>query len=692
MDDCLRSVSSEAKAVELIEGLRQSCKKGGFRLTRFTSNRRAVLESIPEDKRSKEVKSITLDCDNLPVERALGIQWCVQSDSFGFRIVVNSRPFARRGVLSTVSSIFDPLGFIAPFTLLAKKLLQDLCRSEDLEWDDDIPEDYRTKWLRWCAELPMLEQFHINRCHKPPDFGPVVSRQLHLFSDASTMGYGCVAYLRLRDDADRIHCSFLMGKARLTPAKAVTVPRLELTAATVSVRLGQMLYEELEVKPETIIYHTDSTTVLRYIGNERKRFQIFVANRVQLIRDYTSPMQWKYVDASSNPADDASRGLSAAGLLQQKRWINGQQFMWKLETEWPQQPFPVGEVPDHDPEVRKVEIKGVDDCCMPLTIQEFEEAEIAILRFVQSQSFSKEFEALRQVSGKDDGDQRGRTKQKKMVLKKASSLTRLDPFVHKGLIRVGGRLGRADDLSQEMKHPVILPRKSHVTNSIIKHLHERLAHAGRGHTLAKLREKYWITGANAAVRHMIANCVTCRRNRAPVTEQKMADLPKDRVTPAPPFIYTGVDYFGPYMIKEGRKELKRYGCLFTCLASRAVHIETANSLETDSFIQALRRFIARSGPIREFRSDNLTNFVAAKAEWERQIRTTRKVLTVRLHEHGSRHSCSKVVKVLHVHFDTEMYREVQLLECSVVKIEYLSKFLEYHNNNLSTCPTYLHFC
>ncbi|XP_058948378.2 uncharacterized protein [Pocillopora verrucosa] len=153
----------------------------------------------------------------------------------------------------------------------------------------------------------------------------------------------------------------------------------------------------------------------------------------------------------------------------------------------------------------------------------------------------------------------------------------------------------------------------------------------------------------------------------------MADLPKDRVTPAPPFTYTGVDYFGPYMIKEGRKGLKRYGCLFTCLASRAVHIETANSLETDSFIQALRRFIARRGAIREIWSDNGTNFVGAKTElqqavyemnneqirsrlhlegtdwifnppsashmggiWERQIRTTRKVLTVLLHEHGSR--------------------------------------------------------
>ena len=168
------------------------------------------------------------------------------------------------------------------------------------------------------------------------------------------MGYESVAYLHLQDDSNHIHCSFLMGKSRLTPTNVVTVPRLELTAATVSVRVGQMLYEELEVKPEAITYHTDFKTVLRYIGNEQKRFQIFVANRVQLIRDFTSPKQWRFVDTNSNPADDASRGLSAVGLLQQQRWTSGPQFLWESETEWPQQPFPVGEVPDNDPEVRKV--------------------------------------------------------------------------------------------------------------------------------------------------------------------------------------------------------------------------------------------------------------------------------------------------------------------------------------------------
>lgn len=154
----------------------------------------------------------------------------------------------------------------------------------------------------------------------------------------------------------------------------------------------------------------------------------------------------------------------------------------------------------------------------------------------------------------------------------------------------------------------------------------------------------------------------------------MADLPKDRVTPAPPFTFTGVDYFGSYIVKDGRKEVKRYGALFTCLASRAVHIEISNSLDADSLIiQALRRFIARRGTVKMIRSDNGTNFVGAEAElreaikemdherikdklrktevewvfnppaasnfggvWERQIRTTRKVLSGLLTEHGQR--------------------------------------------------------
>ena len=231
-----------------------------------------------------------------------------------------------------------------------------------------------------------------------------------------------------------------------------------------------------------------------------------------------------------------------------------------------------------------------------------------------------------------------------------------------GVLRVGGRLRRAD-MDNDAKFPILLPRKCHVTELIIRELHEDLGHAGRNHILSVLREKYWVIKSNSTVRGFLSKCVTCKKIRGNTYEQKMADLPCERVTPSAPFCHTGVDCFGPFTIKEGRKSLKRYGVLFTCLASRAIHIEIANSLDTDSFINALRRFIARRGSIKTLKSDNGTNFVGAKRElqkavsemdqdliehylskeeiewsfnppgashmggiWERQIRTVRKVL------------------------------------------------------------------
>ena len=145
VDDCLRSVSTEVRAKEQIDGLRHVCAKGIFRLTKFMCNRRSVLESIPEEERSKDVKTLDLNYDELPIERALGVQWCVESDTFRFRITNKDKPLTRIGILSIVSSIYDPLGFAAPFTLRAKKLLHDLCKDEKLGWDDELTESYRNR-------------------------------------------------------------------------------------------------------------------------------------------------------------------------------------------------------------------------------------------------------------------------------------------------------------------------------------------------------------------------------------------------------------------------------------------------------------------------------------------------------------------------------------------------------------------
>ena len=300
--------------------------------------------------------SLDIGQDSLPIERALGVQWFVETDAFGFKITPKDKPATRRGILSIISSIYDPLGFVAPFILPAKKLLQNLCREANIGWDDIIPDQYKVEWFRWFNQLPLLEKITVNRCYKPPGFGRITSKHIHIFSDASSTGYGSCAYLRLTDHHGKMHCSFLFGKARLAPIKATSVPRLELTAATVSVRIGQLLSKELDIDQADITYYTDSTTVLRYIGNEQKRFHVFVANRVQLIRDCSTPSQWKYVSSTQNPADDASRGLDATALINDQRWIKGPNFLWEKEEEWPSPPscFTSEPIPDDDPEVKRL--------------------------------------------------------------------------------------------------------------------------------------------------------------------------------------------------------------------------------------------------------------------------------------------------------------------------------------------------
>ena len=219
------------------------------------------------------------------------------------------------------------------------------------------------------------------------------------------------------------------------------------------------------------------------------------------------------------------------------------------------------------------------------------EAECKILQIIQEDAFSDEIAVLKSARVKGN---EAPMKKENTEVKKTSRLYRLDPMISEdGLVRVGGRLGKSSGLSEELKHPVILPKKGHVTTLIIRDAHERTAHGGRGITLCELRNRFWIINANSATRFYISRCVACRRLRSKPSEQKMADLPLDRITPEGPFLHCGVDYFGPFLILERPKELKRYGVILTCLASRAVHIETANSLDTDACINALRRFIAR---------------------------------------------------------------------------------------------------
>ncbi|XP_063615371.1 uncharacterized protein LOC134788408, partial [Penaeus indicus] len=296
VDDGLTSLPTTAEAIALIRNSKALCSKGGFKLHKFLSNKKEVLEAISLEEKAKSFKNLDLSSEALPIERTLGVEWCIESDTFQFRISINDKPITRRGILSTVSSVFDPMGMVSPFILIGKRILQTLCQ-DGVDWDDDISDNLKQQWRRWRDDLIQLKELKIPRCYKPDVFRKVKSLELHHFSDASQHGYGQCSYLRQVSEQGQVHCALVMSKSRVTPLKPITVPRLELTAAVVAVRISSMLRKELGYQEVKEYFWTDSKVILGYISNEAKRFHVFVANRVQHIKDHSSMEQWKFVES-----------------------------------------------------------------------------------------------------------------------------------------------------------------------------------------------------------------------------------------------------------------------------------------------------------------------------------------------------------------------------------------------------------
>lgn len=677
VDDGVTSVASAEEAVQVAREARQLCASGGLRLHKFISNDKVVLDSIPISERAIEVKAFDLNFDDTPLERALGIHWHIDSDRFRFSVDLKDQPATRRGILSTVASLYDPLGFIAPFVLSGKLVLQEMCRN-GTGWDDPLPKELQPRWEHWKADLMNLEKINIPRCYVPANFGKVIKRELHHFSDASNSGYGQCSYLRVTNEEGNIHCALVIGKSRVAPIKVQTIPRLELTAAVISVAMSNMLKQELEYADIEEHFWTDSQVVLGYINNEARRFHTFVANRVQKIHLSSTPQQWRYVHTNENPADYASRGLNAGEILTSS-WLTGPRFLWKKDIP------PVADIDTAlmtgDPEVRQAQTLSAETTEVTLSdrlskLSSWSGAVQAVARLVRRAKGDKsighstvaERENAKRIIIKDlqrntyTGDIK--LLSKGAQLSPSSKLYHLDAFVdQEGILKVGGRLCDAP-LPSSVKHPVIIPKDHRITKMIISQCHENVKHQGKGLTINEIRSQgYWIPGMGRAVASHVHHCVTCRKLRRPTEEQRMADLPSERTNPSPPFTYCGMDCFGPFVTKQGRKEHKRYGLLFTCFSSRAIHIEMLNDMSTDAFINGLRCFVALRGAVRQIKCDQGTNFVGAKNElknalkeidadrltvflaekqcdfvlnaphsshaggvWERQIRTVRNVL------------------------------------------------------------------
>ena len=566
VDDMLRALKNEEIAIKVAKSSMSLLACGGFKLTKFMSNSRRVLEAVPVERRA--LPDLDLSLDQLPIERTLGVHWNVEDDAFCFKIKPCDKPNTMRGVLSCVSSFYDPMGFAAPVLLPAKQILQ-VCWRRKMKWDDFLENDLLKSWINWKSLLPLMTQISIPRCfYRLPDHDDAVV-ELHYFCDASEIGYGTVSYLRIIYSDGTINCSFVMGKSRNAPIRSPTIPRIELQRALLAVRMNKMIKDELDITVHETYFWTDSMIVLSYIRNTTKRFQTYVANRVNEIRESTDPSQWRHCPGSLNPADDCSRGLDPQQYIEQERWLRGPEFLSNPRDTWPDEP--IQEIPDSELEIKKKRttcatrlqttvspllyelLERYSDwlkllkyvawlCkykawlkngkrleCNILTVDDLTLAKRTIVSLVQHQSFPEELQDLKR---KDKTGQR---------VKKSSSIVKLKPMLgENGLLRVSGRISEAPS-TFDSKHQMILPQNHHVTTLIIRFNHQKLGHCGQEQLLSRLREEFWIVKGRATIKRVISKCIPCRKRYSVRMTQEMAELPKVRLTPfEPPFTNTGM--------------------------------------------------------------------------------------------------------------------------------------------------------
>ncbi|KAG7295504.1 hypothetical protein JYU34_021711 [Plutella xylostella] len=186
-----------------------------------------------------------------------------------------------------------------------------------------------------------------------------------------------------------------------------------------------------------------------------------------------------------------------------------------------------------------------------------------------------------------------------------------------GIIRVGGRLEQSS-YNYDKKHPILLHHSHTLTILIMRGEHIRLMHAGPQLLLSSVRERYWPTHGKIVANKVVRECITCFRNSPKIYSPIMGNLPRSRVTPAPPFLTTGIDYAGPFAVRDkrgrGYRSYKCYIAIFICFSTKAIHLELVSGLETQLFLSALRRFTSRRGIPKTIVSDNSTTFHGANNE------------------------------------------------------------------------------
>lgn len=658
MDDFLCGGSTIENTQNTCRQLVQLLEKGHFKLHKWATNEPKVLEFVQSEQtqtnNTNQQSQTTNTYDLAPdqVTKTLGIRWESKNDLFSVA-VPSPKDFkvTKRNVLSVIAQIYDPLGVLAPTTIIAKIFIQDVWKLKLGGWDDTLPSDMQSRWLDFYQHIIHLHNINIPRYY----FTDIPTETMLVgFCDASQKAYGACLYIRGSYPNKQATCNLVMSKTKVAPIKTQSLPRLELCGALLLAKLVKRLLDAYnnKFKIDNTFLYTDSLIVLHWIKAPYRKLHTYVSHRLMEILELTNDNMWNYVHTKTNSADLLTRGVAPQNLKQHKTWWNGPEWLIQDPKYWPSS---TPQVSDTDKQTEMVSChlsstptnnqntnselydyfqkfssfdkltrimsyvfrfinnaRNKNKQCSHLTNTELNFAENFIVKIVQNKHFSKEIQELQDIKS---GSQNIKTNS---FVFKSSSLKKLNPYLNENnLLRIGGRIQNSN-IPYNHAHPIILPQKEHITSLIIKQYHLRLLHTGIQNTLCNIRLKFWPINGRNEVKKVIHRCVRCIRFSARACEQQMGNLPAPRVSLTRAFMHVGVDFSGAIYIRTAMtrncKYIKGYICLFICMSTKALHLELVTELTTKAFICALQRLISRRGLCQCLYSDNATNFKGANNE------------------------------------------------------------------------------
>ena len=657
VDDQVTSTSSLEKLLDWREKAVKVFWGAGMNLRQWNSN--------SEEARNKFQN---FEPEVLPLEETvLGLRWDLVTDMLTIneeRVcqLLGKLPKTKRNLWSFVSKLYDPIGFLAPFTLIAKLLTRnasEICKG----WDSKLPSTIAEKITNWMEDFNFLPEIQI-----PRNIGLINGKPKMLvgFADASGKAFAACIYL-VTESKTEVISNFVMAKTRLAPSPPQSIPRLELLGAELLVNLMSSVRADWpEMHDDQIHLFTDSADVIFWIHSGSLSWPVFVANRLSAVLKNSSIKMWKHIDTTENPADIPSRGMLLSELKDSKLWwhgpfflttdINGGKSKLKGYDKIVKQQMPQGclneqvrvvhtnlsvaQVLQNTTNIpKKIEIGEIIDIDRHNSHLKLITVTVLVFKFInklltrinrklenlpnkESIIHSAEILWIQNTQAEHFQELFHLTENKKTQVSSQSRTQFCDHKIYldkeMGVLRCHTRL-QSSSHAFETVNPILLPSKSCFTTLLIRHAHESLGHSGVPQTLAHLRSEYWILRGRSAVQKILRKCTKCLKVSGPFFKSPaFPPLPDFRVKRARAYVSVGLDFTGPFLVthSETNEKFKVYMLIFTCAATRAVHLEATQSMKVNDFLMAMQRFMSLWGVPETVQSDNAKTFIRTNLEFK----------------------------------------------------------------------------